>query len=182
MAVWDLNSNLDVFSMQTFLRGLIYVRWEHIMDPGSHVGFQISTKNTNLVEDHPVNISGKFGWNLFSGFREEDLNVKGKNNFKLFVTSTMYLFFLEIYIRVCKVPGLWQFTIKHSTPPIPNQAGIPYPTLGDVLGSSVDWANRYYKISVVRGMEGNINIWRHCDWAFIFTRILDFDNLTFWIS
>jgi hypothetical protein len=25
MAVWDLNSNLDVFSMQTFLRGLIYV-------------------------------------------------------------------------------------------------------------------------------------------------------------
>jgi hypothetical protein len=32
-----------------------------IMDPGSHVGFQISTKNTNLVEDHPVNISGKFG-------------------------------------------------------------------------------------------------------------------------
>jgi hypothetical protein len=46
------------------------------MDPGSHVGIQISTKNTNLVEDHPVNISGKFGWNLFSGFREEDLNVK----------------------------------------------------------------------------------------------------------
>ena len=36
------------------------------MDPGSHVGFQISTKNTNLLEDHPVN----------SGFREEDLNVK----------------------------------------------------------------------------------------------------------
>ena len=30
----------------------------------------------NLVEDHPMNISGKFGWNLFSGFREEDLNVK----------------------------------------------------------------------------------------------------------
>jgi hypothetical protein len=31
------------------------------MDPGSHVEFQISTKNTNLVEDHPMNISGKFG-------------------------------------------------------------------------------------------------------------------------
>jgi hypothetical protein len=31
------------------------------MDPGSHVGFQISTKNTNLVKDHPMNISGKFG-------------------------------------------------------------------------------------------------------------------------
>ena len=48
------------------------------MDPGSHVGFQISTKNTNLVEDHSVNISGKFGWFLFSGFREEDLNVNGR--------------------------------------------------------------------------------------------------------
>ena len=44
------------------------------MDPGSHVGFQISTKNTNLVEDHPMNIYGKFGWNLFWGFREEELN------------------------------------------------------------------------------------------------------------
>ena len=48
------------------------------MDPGSHVGFQISTKNTNLVEDHPMNISGKFGSILFSGFREEDLNVKNQ--------------------------------------------------------------------------------------------------------
>jgi hypothetical protein len=37
------------------------------MDPGSHVGFQIGTKNTNLVEDHPMNISDKFGWNLLSG-------------------------------------------------------------------------------------------------------------------
>jgi hypothetical protein len=36
----------------------------------------ISTKNKNLVEDHPMNISGKIGWNLFNGFREEDLNVK----------------------------------------------------------------------------------------------------------
>jgi hypothetical protein len=46
------------------------------MDPGSHVGFQISTKNPNLVEYHPMNISGKFGSILFRGFREEDLNVK----------------------------------------------------------------------------------------------------------
>jgi hypothetical protein len=38
---------------------------EHIMGPGSHVGFPISTKNTNLVYDHPVNISAKFGSNLF---------------------------------------------------------------------------------------------------------------------
>ena len=46
------------------------------MDPGSHVGFQIS--NTNLVEDYPMNISGKLGSILFSGFREEYLNVKSK--------------------------------------------------------------------------------------------------------
>jgi hypothetical protein len=46
------------------------------MGPGSHVRFQISTKITNLVEAHPMNISGKFDCNLFRGFREEDLNVK----------------------------------------------------------------------------------------------------------
>jgi hypothetical protein len=46
------------------------------MDSGSHVGFQTSTKNTNLVANHPMNISGKLGSVLFSGFREEDLNVK----------------------------------------------------------------------------------------------------------
>ena len=28
------------------------------MDPGSHVGFQISTKNTNLVEDQPMTFLG----------------------------------------------------------------------------------------------------------------------------
>jgi hypothetical protein len=32
-------------------------------------------KNVN-TKNHPLNISGKFGSNLFSGFREEDLNVK----------------------------------------------------------------------------------------------------------
>jgi hypothetical protein len=46
------------------------------MDHGSHVGFQISTKNTNMEEDHSMNISGKIESILFSGFREEDLNVK----------------------------------------------------------------------------------------------------------
>ena len=33
--------------------------------PGSHVGFPIGTKNKNLVYDHPMNISAKFGSNLF---------------------------------------------------------------------------------------------------------------------
>jgi hypothetical protein len=44
------------------------------MGPGSHVGFPISAKNTNLVYDHPMNISGKFGSNLFCGV---SLNYRG---------------------------------------------------------------------------------------------------------
>jgi hypothetical protein len=51
---------------------------EHVIGPGSHVEFPIYTKNTNLVEDHPMNIYGKFGWNLFSSFRDEELNVNGR--------------------------------------------------------------------------------------------------------
>jgi hypothetical protein len=33
------------------------------MDPGSHAGFQFSTKNTNLVEDHTMNIAVVFAIN-----------------------------------------------------------------------------------------------------------------------
>jgi hypothetical protein len=66
------------------------------MDPGSHVGFQISTKKTNLVEDHPVNISGKFGWNLFSGFREEDLNVYLKD-----IYSMSHFYFCLPWLESC---------------------------------------------------------------------------------
>jgi hypothetical protein len=39
---------LGGFWQEDFLN---FSQWEHIMDPGSHVGFQISTKNTNLVEN-----------------------------------------------------------------------------------------------------------------------------------
>jgi hypothetical protein len=46
------------------------------MGPGSHVGFPISAKKKNLVYDHPMNISAKFGSNLFCGFRKKDGNVK----------------------------------------------------------------------------------------------------------
>jgi hypothetical protein len=51
------------------------IRWLFTFKSSSlkSLNFQISTKNTNLVEDHPMIISGKFGSNLFSGFREEDL-------------------------------------------------------------------------------------------------------------
>jgi hypothetical protein len=48
------------------------------MGSDSHVGFPISAKNKNLVYDHQMNFSAKFGSNLFCGFREEDLNVKSQ--------------------------------------------------------------------------------------------------------
>jgi hypothetical protein len=50
----DLKSNMAARAHNVFSLA-------EILKIGSHVGFQISTKNTNLVEDHPVNISGKFG-------------------------------------------------------------------------------------------------------------------------
>jgi hypothetical protein len=46
------------------------------MGPGIHVGFPISAKNKNLVYDHPMNISAKFGSNLFCGIRKIDENMK----------------------------------------------------------------------------------------------------------
>jgi hypothetical protein len=38
---------------------------------GGHLGFPIGIKNTHLVEDLPMIISGQFGFNYPSGFREE---------------------------------------------------------------------------------------------------------------
>jgi hypothetical protein len=44
---------------------------EHIIGPGSHIGYPTGTKNSNFVEDHPRNIPAKFGSNRPSGFGEE---------------------------------------------------------------------------------------------------------------
>ena len=42
------------------------------MDTGSHVGFPIGAKNKKSCKyDHPMNISAKFGSNLFCGFRKK---------------------------------------------------------------------------------------------------------------
>jgi hypothetical protein len=56
------------------------------MDPGSHVGFEISTKNTNLVEDHPMNISGKFSSILFQAYNTSFQNWF----FTLSITCSIY--------------------------------------------------------------------------------------------
>ena len=49
---------------------------EHIIGPGSHIEYPSGTKNSNFVEDHPMNIPVKFGSNRPSGFGEEAWNVK----------------------------------------------------------------------------------------------------------
>jgi hypothetical protein len=38
---------------------------------GGHLGFPISQKTRNFVEDLPMIIHGKFSFNFPSGFREE---------------------------------------------------------------------------------------------------------------
>jgi hypothetical protein len=47
---------LSGFLQEDFLN---FSQSEHVIGPGSHVEFPIYTKN--LVEDHPMNIYGKFG-------------------------------------------------------------------------------------------------------------------------
>jgi hypothetical protein len=41
-----------------------------------HVRFPIAAKNKNLLYDYQMNISAKFGPNLYCGFRKKDENVK----------------------------------------------------------------------------------------------------------
>jgi hypothetical protein len=55
---------------------------EHVIGPGSHVEFPIYTKNTNLVEDHPMNIDGKF-----SGFRERRVKCEKLTDGRLPMTK-----------------------------------------------------------------------------------------------
>jgi hypothetical protein len=49
------------------------------MGPGIHVGFPISAKSKKLVYDHPMNISAKFGSNLFCA----NMAVRAHNVFSL---------------------------------------------------------------------------------------------------
>jgi len=59
---------LNIFSIGSYVK----TKSSH----GGHLEFPISAKNKNLVYDHPMNISAKFGSNLFCGFRKKDENVK----------------------------------------------------------------------------------------------------------
>jgi hypothetical protein len=45
-------------------------------DRKSNMAARAHNKNKNLVYDHPMNISAKFGLNLSCGFRKKDENVK----------------------------------------------------------------------------------------------------------
>ena len=41
---------------------------EHIIGPGSHIEYPTGTKNSNFVEDHPMNIHVQFGFNHICSF------------------------------------------------------------------------------------------------------------------
>jgi hypothetical protein len=59
MAVWDLNSNLDVFSMQTFLRGFgSYVKT--MSADGGHFEPRSGSLNAILEVDHLRTIDDMF--------------------------------------------------------------------------------------------------------------------------
>jgi hypothetical protein len=70
MAVWDLNSTLDVFGMQTFLTGLIYVRTfknfpigsnvKIMSADGGHFESRSGSLNTILEVDHLRTIDDMF--------------------------------------------------------------------------------------------------------------------------
>jgi hypothetical protein len=62
-AMTRLSLTLDPMGISHF-HLFFFDQSEHIMGPGSHVGFPISAKNKNLVYDHPMNISAKFDSNL----------------------------------------------------------------------------------------------------------------------
>jgi hypothetical protein len=49
------------------------------MDPGRHVEFQISTKNTYLVEGHPMNIRTLWGKCLKMFFSETSKPISSKH-------------------------------------------------------------------------------------------------------
>jgi hypothetical protein len=66
-----LNPMGKMFQNASSLNPLGQLKPEHIIGPGSHIEYPTGTKNSKFVEDHPRNISAKFGSNRPSGFGEE---------------------------------------------------------------------------------------------------------------
>jgi hypothetical protein len=88
-----------------------FIQSEHIIGPGRHVEYPTGTKNRNFVEDHPRNISAKFGFNWPSGFGEEAWNVK---KFTDDGRQVMAIVHMDLWYRWTK-KGL-DFTIVGSLP------------------------------------------------------------------
>jgi hypothetical protein len=65
----DLNQTWQKCSLDGHIQDFCFWCWSEIQR--SHVEFPISAKNKLLVYDHPMNISTKFGSNLFCGFRKK---------------------------------------------------------------------------------------------------------------
>ena len=60
-------SQLINFRIQDFWK---FSQSDHIIGPGSNVEYPTTTKNSNLVENHPRNIPAMFGSNWPNGFGE----------------------------------------------------------------------------------------------------------------
>jgi hypothetical protein len=61
-AMTRISLTLNPMEQEDFLN---FDQSEHIMGPGSHVGFPISAKIKNLVYDLPMNISASSDWSKF---------------------------------------------------------------------------------------------------------------------
>ena len=79
LKIYYLRTIHAMFALNWFTRRLLnifYIGSNVKSSHGGHLEFPISAKNINLVYDHPMDISAKFGSNLFCGFRKKDENVK----------------------------------------------------------------------------------------------------------
>jgi hypothetical protein len=70
MAVWDLNSNLNVFGMQTIFPIGSYVKT--MSTDGGNLGWRFGSLDINLKVDHLTTIHAMFALNWLTGFRGED--------------------------------------------------------------------------------------------------------------
>ena len=79
----EISINVKLFCHPDFLSIFLQNQLFSLMYHYYHVGFPISAKNTNLVYDHPMNISAKLDSNLVSEKKMKRSNLQ-KNQRKLF--------------------------------------------------------------------------------------------------
>jgi hypothetical protein len=73
---------------------------------GGHLGIPIGIKNIKYVEDLPMIISGQFGFNCPSGFREEAIKAKLYMNVHWMVLYKFYVFCSDMKFKMAAMAGL----------------------------------------------------------------------------